>query len=84
MFIRFTLPNSTHVWYRADKVISVQKHPENLIQTLIFTAAEDSRGMQVYTCEEDQEDVCVAICAAMKSGAPQVVKGAPKGSLLTQ
>ena len=74
MFIRCTIPNGTHVWYRADKVVSVQKNAENLLQTIVCTSAEDARGMQIYSVMESQQDVVEAICVAMKTGVPTVVK----------
>lgn len=69
MFIRWTLPNGTQIWHRADMIKSVEKHSENRIQTMIMMSPQIG-----YAAEEEQADIVEAICSAMKTGIPQIVK----------
>lgn len=87
MFIRWTLPNGTVMWYRADHILSVQKHAENKIQTIVLCQAADSRGQPIFAVEEEQVDIVDAVCSAMKTGIPQITKRdapeSPPGRLIS-
>jgi hypothetical protein len=81
MLIRWTLPNGTYIWHRADQINSVQKHGENLVRTIVCTTVFDPRkGMLIYEAIEDTSDIAEAICVALKTGMPQVVRSAPDES----
>jgi hypothetical protein len=74
MFIRWTLPNGTHMWHRADFIRSVEKDPDTKLKTIVWIDRAGPKGYMAYNAEESQIDIVEAICVALKTGLPQIVK----------
>lgn len=69
MFIRFTLKNGTKMWLRAASIFSVEKQAENKIVTMVQLNPQTG-----YAVEESQEDIVEAICEAVTTNKPVIVK----------
>jgi hypothetical protein len=83
MFIRWTLPNGTFMWHRADMIRSIEKNAENPLQTVVWidrTNPDPRKGYIVYAALESQQEICDAAYNAMKTGMPTIVQDSALGA----
>lgn len=66
MMIRLTVtPQKIELWLRADLILSIERSRANILETIVITSLNTSKGPVMYSVLESPEEIAKAINLAL-------------------